>query len=51
LLFVEGTIYQMDEENEAICEGLADQAESSHSNAAAGEQQGILPGVVLASSE
>eukprot|EP00775_Hariotina_reticulata_P003202 gene3202-3479_t len=46
LLFVEATIYQMDEENEAVCEGLADLAESSTSSAAAGEQLGGLPGVV-----
>jgi hypothetical protein len=32
LLFVEATIYQMDEENEALCEALAHASSSGDSN-------------------
>lgn len=35
LLFVEATIYQMDEENEALCEALCAQ-ESTHSSGSSG---------------
>lgn len=32
ILFVEATIYQMDEDNEALCEQLAEEAAASGSN-------------------
>lgn len=32
LLFVEATIYQMDEENEALCEALCTQESDTHSS-------------------
>lgn len=36
LLFVEATIYQMDEENEALCEALTGAQESTHSSGSGG---------------